>query len=73
MSCMNFQMIQAKIKCFERSTVERIEENSNDASCCLFIRLVVSMVKSSAASEVYVEDVFLSFRKYYEGIVNMSY
>ena len=26
------------IKCFERSTVERIEENSNDLSRCLFIR-----------------------------------
>ena len=26
-SCMNFRMIQAVIKCFERSTVERIEEN----------------------------------------------
>ena len=25
------------IKCFERSTVERIEENSNDVSRCLFI------------------------------------
>ena len=25
-SCMNFRMIQAVIKCFERSTVERIEE-----------------------------------------------
>ena len=31
-------MIQAIIKCFERSTVERIEEeNSNDVSRCLFI------------------------------------
>ena len=29
-------MIQAIIKCFERSTVER---NSNDVSSCLFIRL----------------------------------
>ena len=28
-SCMNFRVIQAVIKCFERSTVERIEENSN--------------------------------------------
>ena len=27
---MNFQMIQAVIKCLERSTVERIEDNSND-------------------------------------------
>ena len=26
------------IKCFERSTVERIEENSNDLSRCLFTR-----------------------------------
>ena len=26
------------IKCFERSTVERTEENSNDLSRCLFIR-----------------------------------
>ena len=25
------------IKCFERSTVERIEENSNDVSRCLFM------------------------------------
>ena len=31
-SCMNFRMIQAVIKCFERSTVKRIEENSNDLS-----------------------------------------
>ena len=29
---MNFRIIQAIIKCFERSTVERIEENSNDVS-----------------------------------------
>ena len=29
-------MIQAVIKCFERSTVVRIEENSNDESRCLF-------------------------------------
>ena len=36
-SCMNFGMIQAMIKCFERSTVERIEDNSNDMSHCLFI------------------------------------
>ena len=36
-SCMNIRMIQAVIKCFERSTVERIEENSN-VSRCLFIR-----------------------------------
>ena len=36
-SCMNFRMIQAVINCFERSTVERIEENSN-VSRCLFIR-----------------------------------
>ena len=34
-SCMNFRMIQAVIKCFEGSTVERIEENSNDFSRCL--------------------------------------
>ena len=44
-SCMNFRMIQAVIKCFERSTVERIEENLNDRSRYLFIRLVVSMGK----------------------------
>ena len=37
-SCMNFRTIQALIKCFERSTVERIEENLNDVSRCLFIR-----------------------------------
>ena len=45
---MNFRMIQAVIKCFERSTVERIEENSNDVSRCLFytnVGLVVSMGK----------------------------
>ena len=36
-SCMNLRMIQAVIKCFQRSTVERIEENSN-VSRCLFIR-----------------------------------
>ena len=37
-SYMNFRMIQAVIKGIERSTVERIEENSNDLSRCLFIR-----------------------------------
>ena len=41
MSCMNFRMIQAVIKCFERSTVERIEENSNDLSRCLFIHAIM--------------------------------
>ena len=40
---MSFRMIQAVIKCFERSTVERIEENSNDLSRCLFIRTIMSM------------------------------
>ena len=40
-SCMKFGMIQAVIKCFERSTVERIEENSNDLSRCLFIRTIM--------------------------------
>ena len=35
-SCMNFRMIQAILKCFGRSTVERIEENSNDLSRFLF-------------------------------------
>ena len=32
----NFRMIQALIKSIERSTVERLEENSNDLSRCLF-------------------------------------
>ena len=40
-SCMSFRMIQAVIKCFERSTVERIEEISNDLSRFLFIRTVM--------------------------------
>ena len=40
-SCMNLRMIQVLIKCFERSTVERIEENSNDLSRCLFIRTIM--------------------------------
>ena len=40
-SCMNFRMIQAVVKCFERSTVERIEGNSNDLSRCLFIRTIM--------------------------------
>ena len=39
--CMNSRMIQAVIKCFERSLVERIEENSNDLSRCLFIRTIM--------------------------------
>ena len=34
---MNFRMIQAVIKYFERSTVERIEENANDVSRCLLL------------------------------------
>ena len=34
---MNFRMIQAVIKCFERSTVERIEENTNDFSRCFIL------------------------------------
>ena len=41
MSCMNFRMIQAVIKSFERSTIERIEENSNDLSRCLFIPTIM--------------------------------
>ena len=40
-SCMSFRMIQAVIKCFERSTVERIEANSNDLSRCLFMRTIM--------------------------------
>ena len=41
-SCMNFRMIQAVIKCFERSIVERIEEtDSNDLSRCLVIRMIM--------------------------------
>ena len=36
-SCLNFRIIQAVTRCFQRSTVERIEENSN-VSRCLFIR-----------------------------------
>ena len=49
---MNFRMIQAVIECSERSTVERIEENSNDVSRCLrltvnilaFLRLTVNFL-----------------------------
>ena len=37
-SWITFRMTRAVIKCFEKSTVERIEENSNDVSRCLFIR-----------------------------------
>ena len=37
-SCMNFRMIQAVIKCFERSTVEGIEAENSNVSRCLFIR-----------------------------------
>ena len=37
---MNFRMIQAVINCFERSTVERIEENSN-VSRFLFLFLLL--------------------------------
>ena len=64
---MSFQMIQAVIKCFERSIVDKIEENLNDVSYRLLIRLVV------AANEAYVEDVFVPLRKYCRGIVYMSY
>ena len=42
-SCMSFRMIEAVIKCFERSTDERIEEISNDLSRCLFIRTIMSI------------------------------
>ena len=39
---MTFRMIQAVIlKCFERSIVEKIEENSNDVSRFLFIYLFI--------------------------------
>ena len=34
-------MIQAMIKSFERSTVERIEENSNDVFPALFIYTIM--------------------------------
>ena len=39
-SCMNLRMIQvvikSRIKCFKRSTVERIEEKSNDVSLFVY-------------------------------------
>ena len=56
---MSFRMIQAVIKCFDRSTVERIEENSNDVSHCLFIRLVVSMGKSEVLQAKFMWKVLL--------------
>ena len=40
---MNFRMIQAAINCFERSIVERTEENSNDVSPALFIYTIMSI------------------------------
>ena len=42
-SWMNFRMTQAIIIRFERSTVERIEENSNDVSPALFIYMVMQI------------------------------
>ena len=39
-------MIQGVIKCFERSTVERIKENSNDVSRCLIIRLCSTKINT---------------------------
>ena len=42
-SCMDFRMIQAMIKYFERSAVERIEDNSNDASRSLHCQTLSSM------------------------------
>ena len=47
-SCMNFRMIQAVIKCFERSTVERIEENANEVSRC-FLKLFSKRVSSRSS------------------------
>ena len=38
---MNFRMIQAVIKCFERSIVKSIEENSNNVSPALFIYMIM--------------------------------
>ena len=73
-SCMNLRMIQVVIKsrskCFKRSTVERIEEKSNEVSAvCLYD------LSFLWESEVYMKDVFLchfgsiNCRR----IVNMSY
>ena len=42
-SCMDFRMLQAMIKYFERSAVERIEDNSNDASRSLHCHTLSSM------------------------------
>ena len=42
-SCMDFRMIQAMIKYFERSAVERIVENSNDVSRNLHCHTLSSM------------------------------
>ena len=41
LSCMNFWKIQAVIKCFERSTVQRIEDDSNDVP--LFMKTIMQM------------------------------
>ena len=49
---MNFRMIQTVIECFERTTVKKIEENSNDVSRCLFSRLVVIKDYESAFDAV---------------------
>ena len=48
---MNLRVIQVVIECFERSTVERIGENSNDVSRCLFIRLVYLNGNNAAEGE----------------------
>ena len=45
---MYFRMIQAMIKCFERSTVERIEGNSNDMSAVyLYDNVLIIYINNS--------------------------
>ena len=65
-SCMNLRMIQvvikSRIKCFKRSTVERIEEKSNDVSA-----VYLYMTSSFHGKVKFMWKMFfffMSFRKY---------
>ena len=61
---MNFRMIQAVIKCFERSTIERIEKNSNDVSLCLFYLQSARIKESGAPLVITITSLYDNVNKY---------
>ena len=66
---MNFRMIQAEIKSFEGSAIERIKENCKYVLCCLFIQFlacthVTQILTTVANRHVGVQLIHTSSRVY---------